>query len=105
MITITVMQVGRSGQIEGVIATHMVEDADIQIALGEVMREQEAISKSNGMRLWWEDGEIVRVNPPSDLGFTYWGFETDHDGDASDGGPSVVAIDVRHPHGNENWPL
>jgi hypothetical protein len=98
MLTITVMQVGRSEQIEGVIATHVVEDADIQIRLGEVLREQQAISKSNGMRLWWEDWEQVRINEEDGIGFTYWGFETDHDGSEEDGGPLVVAVDVRRPH-------
>ena len=97
MITITVQQVDRSEQIEGVIATYVVDEDIIHAALGSVMFRQEEISESNGMKLHWEDADNgVRINPPDDLGFTYWGFETDWDGDADDGGPLVVAIDVRY---------
>ena len=98
MITITVLQLDRSETIEGVIATHVVEDADIQIKLGRVLRTQQAISESNGMRLYWEDNADrgVHINENNGLGYQYHGIETDWDGKDGDDGCYVVAVDVRY---------
>ena len=98
MITITVLQLDRDERVEGVIATYTATDHDIQIVLGEVLREQQAISKSNGMRLYWEDDadQRVTINPADGLGYQYHGIETDHDGKDGDDGCYVVAVDVRY---------